>query len=217
MRPAELSEKLFAKWYPVVIGWSENAGQRDTRHRLMAQAEGRTLEIGAGNGCNLEHYTAAVTELVVTEPSPFMIEHLRAHLDSDPPPVGRWRLEATGAEALPFADGSFDTVVATYVHCSIPNPAQALAEIARVLKPGGRYLFMEHVRSDGAVYGHFQDLIAAPHRLVAAGCNPNRRTEQLLFDSPLTVESLVHEPMPRASLTVRPTIRGSAVKLPPAA
>jgi ubiquinone/menaquinone biosynthesis C-methylase UbiE len=213
MKTPALSEKLFAKWYPVVMGWSEDAGQRETRRKLMGRAQGRTLEIGAGSGCNLDHYTAAVSELVVSEPSPFMVEHLRTHLDNTPPPVGSWRIEETGAEELPFADASFDTVVATFVHCSIPNPPAALEEIARVLKPGGRYLFMEHVRAQGSVYGRFQDLVEVPHRLIAAGCYPNRRTEQMLADSTLTVEELVHEPMPRSSLTVRPTIRGSAIKV----
>ena len=211
MKIPSLSEKLFAKWYPVVVGWSEAAGQRDTRHELIAKAYGRTLEIGAGNGYNLEHYPAAVTELVITEPSPFMVEQLTAQLEATPPPVGSWRIEMTGAEVLPFEDAAFDTVVATYVHCTIPDPGAALREIARVLKPGGQYLFMEHVRAQGVVHGRFQDLVEVPHRLVAAGCYPNRRTEQLLAESPLTVTELVHEPMPRSSPTVRPTIRGRAV------
>jgi SAM-dependent methyltransferase len=140
-----------------------------------------------------------------------MVEHLTTRLAADAPPVGSWRIEVTGAEVLPFDDASFDTVVATYVHCSIPNPEAALREIARVLKPGGQYLFIEHVRAKGAIYGKFQDLVEVPHRLIAAGCYPNRRTEQLLADSPLIVTDLVHEPMPRSSPTVRPTIRGRAV------
>jgi ubiquinone/menaquinone biosynthesis C-methylase UbiE len=212
MKTPVLSERLFAKWYPVVIGWSEDAGQRETRHELIAQAHGRTLEIGAGNGYNLPHYGAEVSELVVSEPSPFMVEQLQAQLASNPPTVGSWRIEAIGAEQLPFESASFDTVVATFVHCTIPNPAAALREIARVLRPGGQYLFMEHVRAQGPIYGRLQDLVEVPHRLVAAGCYPNRRTELLLAQSPLTVTELVHEPMPRSSPTVRPTIRGRAVR-----
>ena len=121
------------------------------------------------------------------------------------------QLVQTGAEDLPFDDATFDTVVATFVHCSIPDPGRALNEIARVLKPGGRYLFIEHVRSsDSALLARVQDLVALPHRYLAAGCHPNRRTERLLAESPLTVEHLVHEPMPRSLPTVRPTIRGTA-------
>lgn len=210
--PFALNERFFAWYYPYLIGLSERAGQADRRRELLTQARGRTLEIGAGNGYNLPHYTDAVDELVVTEPSPYMLEHLKTRLDGEAPPVGSWRLEQTGAEQLPFADASFDTVVATFVHCSIPNPPQAIEEIARVLKPGGRYLFMEHVRAEGKLYGRVQDALEVPHRFIAAGCYPNRPTERWLAESSLQVEALVHEAMPRAAMTVRPTIRGTAVK-----
>lgn len=205
--PLGLNERLFACYYPILIGLSERAGEADRRHELLARATGRTLEIGAGGGHNLPHYPQAVTELVITEPSPHMIRHLTAQTGARP----RTELVQTGAEQLPFDDASFDTVVATFVHCSIPDPGAALAEIARVLRPGGRYLFIEHVRStDNAWLARFQDLVEVPHRYFAAGCHPNRRTEDLLAASPLTVETLVHEPMPRALPTVRPTIRGVA-------
>lgn len=205
--PLGLNERFFALYYPILIGLSERAGEAERRHDLIAEATGRTLEIGAGGGHNLAHYPAAVTELVVTEPSPHMIRQLTAAVAARP----HTQLVQTGAECLPFDDASFDTVVATFVHCSIPDPRVALTEIARVLKPGGRYLFIEHVRStDNARLARFQDLVALPHRYLAAGCHPNRRTEELLDASPLTVESLVHEPMPRALPTVRPTIRGIA-------
>jgi ubiquinone/menaquinone biosynthesis C-methylase UbiE len=210
--PFALNERFFAWYYPILVGIAERAGQGARRHELLTASCGRTLEIGAGNGYNLEHYPATVDELVVTEPSPFMLEHLRARLESVAPPVGSWELVQTGAEELPFPDASFDTVVATFVHCTIPDPQQAIAEVARVLKPGGCYLFIEHVRSDGAVYGRVQDALVVPHRFIAAGCNPNRRTEVMLAESALDIEWLVHEDMPRAPMTVRPTIRGAAVK-----
>jgi ubiquinone/menaquinone biosynthesis C-methylase UbiE len=207
-----LNERLFALWYPVVAERSERAGQRETRRELVAQASGRTLEIGAGSGLNLPHYTAAVTELVVSEPGPHMLTHLRSSLAENPPPVGSWKLVEVGGERLPFEDGSFDTVVATFVMCTIPDPRRAFAEIARVLKPGGRYLFLEHVHAgEGTVLGRFQDMVEVPHRYIAAGCYPNRRTEELLAKSPLQVERLEHGRQPRAIATVRPTILGSAV------
>lgn len=207
-----LNERAFAKWYPVIMGWSEDAGQREVRAELIGQASGRTLEIGAGSGFNLPHYPSAVTELVVSEPSPHMLAQLRTHLAERPPPVGRWALVRTGAEELPFADHSFDTVTAAFVHCTIPDPAAALREIARVLKPGGRYLFFEHVRAtDSRLLARVQDVVEIPHTYIAAGCHPNRRMEQLLAGSPLSVRSLEHARMPRAFPTVRPTIRGVAV------
>ena len=209
--PFGLNERLFAWYYPILVGFAERAGQAERRRELLSTAAGRTLELGAGAGHNLRHYPAAVSDLIVTEPSPPMVEHLRAELGAHPPQVGSWALVRAGAERLPFADASFDTVVATFVHCTVPDPRAALDETARVLRPGGRYLFIEHVRSpDNALLARFQDAVAGPHRYLAAGCHPNRRTEQLLAASALTVETLVHEAQPRSSPTVRPTIRGVA-------
>jgi ubiquinone/menaquinone biosynthesis C-methylase UbiE len=214
---APLNERLFALWYPIVVERSERAGQRETRRELLARASGRTLEIGAGSGLNLPHYTAAVTELVVTEPSPHMVSHLRAKLAEDPPPVGSWKLVEVGGEQLPYEDASFDTVVGTFVMCTIPHPEQALVEIARVLKPGGRYLFLEHVHAgEDTLLGRVQDMVELPHRYIAAGCYPNRRTERLLEQSPLRIERLEHGRQPRSVPTVRPTILGSAVAGGPA-
>lgn len=207
-----LRERLFAQWYPVVAGWSERAGQAAMRERLVLPARGRTLEIGAGSGLNLPFYTDAVTELVITEPSPYMREHLRATLAENPPPVGSYDIVDAGAERLPFDDGSFDTVTSAYVHCTVADPAAALREIARVLRPGGQYLFMEHVRSpDSRLLGLVQDALERPHVWVAAGCHPNRRLAELLAASPLEITELVRGRMPRASPTVRPIITGRAV------
>jgi ubiquinone/menaquinone biosynthesis C-methylase UbiE len=208
-----LNERLFARWYPLVAGVSERAGQDRTRRDLVGRASGRTLEVGAGNGYNLAHYRSGVTDLVVTEPSGPMLSHLRRRLGDAPPPVGSWTLVGTSAEDLPFPDASFDTVVATFVHCTIPRPAAALTEIGRVLRPGGRYLFLEHVRAaEGSVLGAFQDLVERPHRYVAVGCHPNRRTEAMIRTSGLRVERLVHGSQPRSFPSVRPTILGSAVR-----
>lgn len=210
--PLGLNERFFAWYYPKVLAASEKAGQADTRHELLAGASGRTLEIGAGNGYNLPHYTPAVTELVISEPSPHMRDHLRERLEEDPPQVGSCELIDAGGEELPFPDSSFDTVVGGYILCSIPDPAKALGEMARVLRPGGKYLFLEHVHAgEGTMLGRVQDAIEIPHRYFAAGCHPNRRTEKLIAASPLDIESIEHRPMPKSIPTVRPTIVGSAV------
>ncbi len=211
--PLGLNERVFAWYYPKVVGRAERAGQADTRRELLSAASGRTLEIGAGSGFNLPHYPASVTELVVSEPSPHMREHLRERLESDPPPVGSWDLADASAESLPFDDESFDTVTGGFIMCSIPDPERALSEIARVLRPGGRYIFLEHVHAgEGTVLGRFQDLIEIPHRYIAAGCHPNRRTWELIEHSPLEVERLDRGKQPKAPPSVRPTILGSAVR-----
>jgi SAM-dependent methyltransferase len=209
--PWGLNERLFAIWYPWVCEIAERAGQRELRAGLVGEARGRTLELGAGSGLNVPHYTAGVTELVVSEPSAHMHRHLRTLLADSPPPVGSWELTTASAVELPFDDRSFDTVVATYVHCTIPDPPAALREIARVLRPGGRYLFLEHIRApDGSLLGHVQDLVELPHSYIAAGCHPNRRFEALLAASPLIVERAQHRRMPRAVPTVAPVVLGSA-------
>ena len=206
-----LNEKLFALYYPIICGIAERAGQRETRRELLSQATGRTLEIGSGSGINVALYPAAVTELVLTEPSPHMLGHLRTAVAEDPPPVGSVRVEQASAEVLPFDDGSFDTVAMTFVLCSVEDPPRVLEEIARVLKPDGRYLFLEHVHAgEGTLLGRFQDLVEVPHRYIAAGCHPNRRTEKLLAAAPLEIERLEHGKQPRAPATVRPTIVGTA-------
>lgn len=216
--PLGLNERLFALYYPWLLELAERAGQRETRRELIALAAGRTLELGAGAGANVPHYGPAVRELVITEPSPHMIARLRRLLRRAPPAVGSWQLVRCGAEQLPFADASFDTVVGTYIHCTIPDPPRALAEIERVLRPGGRYLFLEHVHAgEGTRLGAFQDLVELPHRYIAAGCHPNRRTARLIRSSALEVERLERGRQPRAPLTVRPTIIGSARRVRAAA
>lgn len=211
--PWGLNERAFAWYYPRLMSVSERAGGAALRARVVSGAVGRTLEIGAGNGYNLPHYTSAVTHLLVTEPSPHMVELLRDRLATDPTPAGKCELVRTGAEVLPFPDASFDTVTAGYVHCTIPRPELAIAEITRVLKPGGRYLFIEHVRArDGSLLARMQDVIEPLHVYVAAGCHPNRRTEQLLRNSALSVERLEHTTLPMSFPSVRPVILGSARK-----
>jgi ubiquinone/menaquinone biosynthesis C-methylase UbiE len=207
-----LNERFFAWYYPKICGLAERAGQAETRRELFSEASGRTLEIGAGSGYNLPHYTDRVTELVVSEPSPHMRDHLRERLVSDPPPVGSWELADASAESLPFEDESFDTVTGGFIMCSIPDPPAALAEIARVLRPGGRYIFLEHVHAgEGTMLGRFQDAIEIPHRYIAAGCHPNRRTWETIAESPLEIERLERGKQPKAPPSVRPTIFGSAV------
>lgn len=211
--PLGLNERLFALYYPRLCAMAEAAGLREIRRDLISRARGRTLELGAGSGLNLDHYTESVDELIVSEPSPHMLRLLEKALESDPPNVGSVRVEEGGAEELPFDDAGLDTVVGTFILCTIPEPAAALAEIARVLRPGGRYLYIEHVHAgDDTLLGRVQDLIEVPHRYLAAGCHPNRRTEALLSDSPLEIERLAHFSQPRAVPSVRPSILGWATR-----
>lgn len=200
-----MMRRLFAALYDTVSKGSEAAGMREERQRLLAQAEGTTLEIGAGTGLNLEHYPEAVTRLVLVEPDRHMRRRLARRLEA----LGRTAEIVDGSiDDLPFPDATFDTAVVTYVLCSVPDQEEALAEIARVLKPSGRFLFLEHVRSDDPKLARRQDRIRPLYNLV--GCNPNRDTLATIESSALTVESVRHGEVPKAPQVERPLIVGTA-------
>jgi len=200
-----MRRRLFAALYDTVSKGSEAAGLREERRRLLASAEGATIEIGAGTGLNVDHYPDAVTRLVLTEPDKFMRRKLGERVESS----GRAaEIVDAPVESLPFPDGTFDTAVVTYVLCSVPSQEAALAEIARVLKPGGRLLFLEHVRSDDPKVAKSQDRVRPLYNIV--GCNPNRATLAAIEASTLTVESVKHGEVPKAPKVERPMIVGTA-------
>jgi ubiquinone/menaquinone biosynthesis C-methylase UbiE len=200
-----IRRRLFAAFYDTVSKGSEEAGLRDERRELLASAEGVTLELGAGTGLNLEHYPEAVTRLVLAEPD----EHMRRRLERRAGQVfPAAEIIDAGAERLPFPDATFDTAVVTFVLCSVPDQEAALRELARVLKPTGRLLFLEHVRSDDPGLAKWQDRVTPLYNLV--GCNPNRDTLAALEASELGVESVRHGEVPKAPKVERPLIVGSA-------
>jgi ubiquinone/menaquinone biosynthesis C-methylase UbiE len=193
----------------------ERAGMADIRADLLRQAAGRTLEIGAGTGLNLAHYTDAVTELVVTEPDPFMATRLRDRLAAEPPKPADARVVEAPAEQLPFEDGSFDTVVSTLVLCSVNAPDRAVAEIVRVLNPAGRLLCVEHVRSpDNRRLAAWQDRLERPWGWMSGGCHPNRDTLAALAAAGLETGGLVRDGLPKVPPLVKPLVRGAAPRLP---
>ena len=204
--------RIFAAVYDRFMAAAEKAGLREMRDGVVGEANGRTLELGAGTGHNLDHYTGAVSELVLTEPDPHMAKRLRGRVGDQPPAPASVDVVETGAESLPFEDGSFDTVVATLVFCTIPDPEAAVGEVSRVLKPGGRLLFLEHVRAEpGSRTERWQDRLERPWGWIGAGCHPNRDTAALLESSQLHVDRLERTRFPgHAPPLVKPVIRGSA-------
>jgi ubiquinone/menaquinone biosynthesis C-methylase UbiE len=114
------------------------------------------------------------------------------------------------AEALPFEDASFDTAIFTLVLCTVPDPKAALAEAARVLRPGGRLLFIEHVRSQDAGTARWQDRLERPWRFFGDGCHCNRDTVATIEASPLTVDDVTQAELPKSPPIVRPLVQGSA-------
>jgi ubiquinone/menaquinone biosynthesis C-methylase UbiE len=155
--------------YDAMMAVSEWRGLARWRAWLAGGAGDRVLEVGCGSGRNLTHY-AAETRLVALEPDWSLLLVARRRAPGVPLILGR-------AEALPFEVGSFDTVVSSLVFCSVDDPVNALAEVARVLRSGGELRMMEHVRSDHPVLGRLQDWSQPLWTRVAGGCRPNRRTE----------------------------------------
>ncbi|MDX6626532.1 MAG: hypothetical protein QOE56_1521 [Solirubrobacterales bacterium] len=200
--------RLFVAAYDRGLKATEEAGLRRMRAELLAGARGRVLEIGAGTGINLDLYPDAVEELVLVEPDPHMARRLRTKVAASA--RGAEIVEAP-AERLPYGDGSFETAVATLVFCTIPEPSAALAELARVLKPGGRLLFVEHVRSRHPGLASWQDRLEKPWRFLADGCHCNRDTLATIAASSFELGAVEHDRLPKAPPIVRPLVRGSAV------
>jgi ubiquinone/menaquinone biosynthesis C-methylase UbiE len=200
---------VFAGAYDKFLKRSEEAGLSEERRRTVAPAKGRTLEIATGTGLNLPHYPPAVTELVLTEPYPHMLQVLRDKVDK----LGR-KADVVEAEAekLPFPADSFDTVVATMILCSAERPEPVLQEIARVLRPGGQYLFLEHVRNPDAKIARKQDLLQPGWFVFGNGCHCNRDTVSTLKKSPLIVEDIYESKIPRAWKIIEAMIIGRATK-----
>jgi ubiquinone/menaquinone biosynthesis C-methylase UbiE len=199
--------RAFALGYDFFFARAERGGLRELRRRALAEASGQTLEIGAGTGLNHDLYPAAVSELTLTEPFAPMASQLREKAAALAVPV---TVVEAPAEALPFADDSFDTAVLTLVLCTVPEPARALSEIARVLKPGGRFLFLEHVRSEDERLARWQDRLNAPWRAFGHGCNCNRDTAAAIERSPLALERAERGRIPRMPPLVTPMLIGAA-------
>ncbi len=147
------------------------------REKLVPRAAGTVLEVGVGSGLNLPLYGPAVERLYGLDPSPELARMARRRLRQIRFPV---RLITGSAEAVPLPDGSMDTVVSTWTLCSIPDPARALAEIRRVLRPGGRFIFIEHGRSPDARVLAWQDRLDSVWQRMAGGCHLNRAMDTLI-------------------------------------
>ncbi len=152
------------------------------RQALIPRATGDVLEIGGGTGANLPFYQH-VRSLTFTDPDPAMLRI--AETKPHPPALSVTFLTAA-AEALPFSDHSFDTVVVTLALCSVADPPRALAEIRRVLRPGGLLLALEHVRPPGLL-GYVADVLTPLQRRLAAGCHLNRLTHQAIRAAGFTI------------------------------
>ena len=156
------------------------------RKTALAPAIGRVLEVGFGTGLNVAHYPPTVTHLAGIDPNPGVEKLARARL-SAAPMAGEFSL-GPGDTRLPYDDHTFDTVVTTFVLCSVADVTRALSEIGRVLKPGGRYLLLEHGLAPDARVQRWQHRMNGFNRLVLGGCNLNRPIKTLATDAGFTFQ-----------------------------
>jgi ubiquinone/menaquinone biosynthesis C-methylase UbiE len=201
----KVGHPIFAALYDPVGASAERRWMGGRRRRLLAGARGAVLEIGGGTGANLAHYRD-VDRVTIAEPDPFMRNRIDPKLEDARVPV---EVSAAGAEALPFPDGSFDTVVSTLVLCTVPDQEAALDEVRRVLRPGGRLLFIEHVRAAGSA-ARWQDRLEPLWRRLLGGCHPNRDTVAAIEEAGFEIETFesFYPPDPLSVLT--PHVQGSA-------
>ncbi|MBE9108580.1 class I SAM-dependent methyltransferase [Nodosilinea sp. LEGE 07298] len=187
------------KILPYLIDWSM-AGPTLEHYRqaVLAEVRGEVLEIGFGTGLNLPYYPDHVRQLVTVDPSPGVHHLAQKRIDASPITVDHRMLSG---EALPMADDTFDSVISTFTLCSIPQIDQALAEIYRVLKPGGRFFFVEHGLSPDPGIQIWQNLLTPLQKRMAGGCHINRNMRQLIeqqFDA-VDVDADYAEKIPKVA------------------
>ena len=200
--------RIFAAGYDTFQASLERNFMGALRGEMLAGARGRVVEIGSGTGTNLAHYPRTIDELVCTEPEEPMAKRLRKKAEDSGLNVS---VVHAPAEELPFEDDSFDTAVATLVLCTVTDPGRSLREIARVLRPGGRLIFIEHVRAEDPGLAKWQDRLHPLWIRFGHGCNCNRPTLENIAASPLEVESHERGRLPKVPPIVRPLVTGVAV------
>lgn len=199
-----LRERAFAAAYQPLVEAAERAYLGDLRDRLVADVEGTVLEVGVGTGLNLRHYRRA-ERVVLAEPAAPMRRRLRAAVEATSIPVTV--VDAPAAD-LPYPDASFDAAVSTLVLCTVPDLPAALAEILRVLKPGGEFRFLEHVRAHDAGLARWQDRVDPVWSWVNVGCHPNRDVAAAIAAAGFEIDEIEEFDAPEPIPLIKPHVLG---------
>ena len=184
---------MICGWYsrhvfPRLVCWSmSQAGFIPLRQSVLSQASGAVLEIGFGTGANVQYYPPHIQVVTAIDPNPGMIPLARSHLLKGRIAV---RLTLASAECLPFPSASFDSIVSTMTLCSVPQLSQTLQELHRVLKPGGRLLFLEHGQSPDPSVRRWQDGLTPVWKHLGDGCHLNRPMAQVIQEQCWKVTAL---------------------------
>jgi ubiquinone/menaquinone biosynthesis C-methylase UbiE len=201
--------KIFGALYDPLMELEGRMGLNAWRAQALAVTSGRVLEIGAGTGLNLELYPDGVTELLLAEPEEPMARRLEGRVQLSGRRASVLRVPA---EQLPVETASVDVVVSTLVLCTVDDPQRALTEVRRVLKPGGRLVFVEHVRSDSRGLSRWQDRLERPWKAVGHGCRCNRPTVQTIANRhDFQLGDVQHGRLRVLPPIIRPLVSGVAV------
>jgi ubiquinone/menaquinone biosynthesis C-methylase UbiE len=198
--------------FPRLMDWvmSGRDFQR-LRTDLLQDARGEVLEIGFGTGLNLVHYPASISRLSIVDPADLLPKKVAERIATVSFPVHTTHVTA---ETLPYPDRRFDTVVSTWTLCTIPDPAQALREVARILKPEGRLLFLEHGRSDDQTTAAWQDRLNPIQNVIGCGCHLNRQIDRLITQVGLRIANLDRFLLPNVPRLIGEMYRGKATPFP---
>jgi len=206
---------MLRRWYsqrlfPCLCDWAlSTRALHPYRQSCLSDVSGKVLEIGFGTGLNLEFYPSSVTELHVVDVNPGMHKRAVDRIARTPFPVHSHLLSG---EFLPFPDQQFDAVVSTFTLCSIPDVAQALSEVTRVLRPSGRFCFLEHGLSPELSVAAWQHRLNSLQNLQGDGCHLNRAIPVLVREALLKLEPVPHEYLPHAPKFIGCLFRGTAFK-----
>jgi len=204
-----MSPKQGHRWFAAIWDWLGDS-DHELRREIAGGAVGHVLELGAGTGHNFRHYGKEVEQVVAVDPDPFMLKRADARARKAGVPI---EVRQAQGECLPFEDSVFDTVVSTWVMCTVGDLKKTLEEVSRVLKLEGRLRFVDHVRSGNSFSAFWQDVATPLWRRFGAGCNPNRDIAQAMLDAGFNLEQLTRyagaPPIPPVSL-IRPHIKGVA-------
>jgi len=202
---------MFAAVYDLVLNEMEDGGLGRWREELLSPLSGRVLEVGAGTGLNLSHYTSEVTELVLIEPDPQMRKGLTPRASACR--ARQLRLHPGTLEDYEYEPESFDVVVFTLVLCTVPDPGKTLERAYSALAPGGTLIFLEHVAAHHETSRYvWQHRLEPVWKLCAGNCHLTRETEEEILAAGFEIQQIERESMRKALPFLRPSIRGVALK-----
>ncbi len=195
--------------FPYIMEWLSVGNHIEEQRRLaLASARGEVLEIGFGTGRNFSHYPVRVTHVTAVDCEVMRPQQVKRRIAGAPVPIITVYRDAS--LGLPFADSSFDTVVTTWTLCSVRDVIPALGEIRRVLRRDGNYLFLEHGCSDDLHVTRQQKVLAPVVKAIGAGCQMNRKIDDLIISSGLQIRTLDRFVMPETPRILGEMYRGVA-------